>query len=117
MPSRVHCDVCAVEYDAGLKQNVELRYCVHPSLRLAKDEIHCIGGPANSPHVWAQQYLLPGTERTLSITLPDEAFRVWVLRVRATCPLEPNPGGPAEVTFTFRDDGGTSFGKGFRRAA
>lgn len=105
VPSRVHCDVCAVEYDADLKQNVELRYSVHPSLRPARDEIYCIGGPANSPHVWVQQYLLPGTERTLSVTLPNEAFRVRALRVQATCPLEPDPAGPSEVAFTYRDDG------------
>lgn len=105
VPSRVHCDVCAVEYDADLKQNVELRYSVHPALRAAKDEIYCIGGPANSPHVWVQQYLLPGTERTQSLALPNEAFRVRALRVHVTCPLEPDPGGPSEVAFTYRDDG------------
>jgi hypothetical protein len=62
-------------------------------------------GLANSPHVWVQQYLLPGTERTLSVALPNEAFRVRVLRVHATCPLEPDPHGRPEVTFTCRDDG------------
>lgn len=94
-----------IRYGADLKQNVELRYSVHPALRGAKDEIYCIGGPANSPHVWVQQYLLPGTERTLSVTLPNEAFRVRALRVHVTCPLEPDPGGESEVAFTYRDDG------------
>lgn len=105
MPARVHCDVCAIEYDTDLKENVELRYSVHPSLRPAQDESYCIGGPANFPHIWAQQYLLPGTERAVSMTLPNEAFRVRALRVNASCPLEPDTGGPSEIAFTYRDDG------------
>jgi hypothetical protein len=105
VPPRVHCDACAVDYDSDLAQNVELRYSVHPSIRPAKDEVHCIGGPANSPHVWLQQYLLPGTERAVSVTLPREPFRVRALRVNLTCPLDPAPGGPSDVVFTYRDDG------------
>jgi hypothetical protein len=94
-----------VDYDADLARNVELRYSVHPSLRPAKEEVYCIGGPANFPHVWVQQYLLPGTERTISVGLKDETFRVRALRTNLTCPLEPAQGGPAEVAFTYRDDG------------
>lgn len=105
LPSRVHCDLCAVEYDADLTQNVELRYSVHPSLRPASGETYCIGGPANFPHIWAQQYLLPGAERVVSVTLPAEPFRVRALRVNAVCPLDPDPAGPSEVAFTYRDDG------------
>jgi hypothetical protein len=105
LAGRYHCDVCAVEYDADLARNVELRYSVHPSLRPAKEEVHCIGGPANFPHVWVQQYLLPGTERTLSVGLKDEAFRVRALRTNLTCPLDPVQGAPQEVAFTCRDDG------------
>lgn len=105
LPPRVHCDLCAVEYDADLKLNVELRYSVHLSLRQARDETYCVGGPANFPHIWAQQYLLPGTERVVSVTLPNEPFRVRALRVNASCPLNPDPAGPSEVAFTYRDDG------------
>jgi hypothetical protein len=104
-PTRVHCDVCAVGYDTDLERNVELRYSVHPSLRPAEEEIYCIGGPANSPHVWVQQYLLPGSERTVPVALPNETFRVRALRLNVSCPLEPDPEGPSEVIFTYRDDG------------
>ena len=105
LAGRFHCDVCAVDYDADLARNVELRYSVHPSLRPATEEIYCIGGPANFPHVWVQQYLLPGTERPVVVTLKHEAFRVRALRTNMTCPLDPVRGGPAEVAFTYRDDG------------
>ena len=105
VPCSVHCDACAIDYGADLTQNVELRYSVHPSLRAAKNEIYCIGGPANSPHVLLQQYLLPGSERTLSVTLPNETFRVRALRVHAICPLEPDADGSSDVAFSYRDDG------------
>jgi len=105
VPGRVHCEVCAVAYDADLAENVELRYSVHPALRTARHELFCIGGPANFPHVWVQQYLLPGTERRLSVTLAQEAFRARVLRANVTCPLVPESGGPAEIAITYREDG------------
>lgn len=105
VPARFHCDGCGVEYGTDLAQNVELRYSIHPSLRPAKDEIYCIGGPANFPHIWVQQYLPPGTERAVRVVLPGEGFRVRALRVNVTCPLEPDSAGPAEATFTYRDDG------------
>lgn len=105
LPGRFHCDVCAVDYSADLAKNVELRYSVHPSLRPAKGEIYCIGGPANFPHVLVQQYLLPATERAVSANLGNEALRVRALRSNLTCPLDPVRGGPAEVAFTCRDDG------------
>ena len=105
VPSSHHCEGCALDYGADLSQNVELRYSVHPSVRPAKNDVHCIGGPANTPHVWLQQYLLPETERTVSVTLPNEEFRARVLRVHMTCPLEPDPGGSSEVAFSYRDDG------------
>jgi hypothetical protein len=105
VPLRIHCDVCGIDYNSDLERSVELRYSVHPWLRPAREEIYCIGAPANSPHVCVQQYLLSGMERVVSVTLPNEAFRVRTLRTNVTCPLEPNPGGPGEVVFTYRDDG------------
>ncbi len=105
MGRRLHCDVCAIDYDADLAQNVELRYAVHPSIRAAKDETYCVGGPSNSPHVWVQQYLLPGTERTLTVALSDEAFRARVLRGNAICPLTPAPASGSEVSLTLQEEG------------
>ena len=105
LAGRFNCDACAVNYDGDLAGNVELRYSVHPSLRPAKAEIYCIGGPANFPHVWVQQYLLPGSERTVLVTLRNEAFRVRALRTNLICPFDPVQGGPTEVTFTYREDG------------
>ena len=105
VPERFHCDACGIEYASDLEQWVELRYSVHPRLRAATDDVYCIGGPANTPHVWAQQYLLPGTERVFSVRLPEEAFRVRALRVNQVCPLEPDGTAASDVTLAYRHDG------------
>jgi len=114
VPDRLHCDTCGIAYDTDLERWVELRYSVTPQLRPATNEVYCIGGPANAPHVWAQNYMLPGTERTFSLTLPEEAFRVRVLRVNRICPLEPNHAAAGDATFTYRPDGWFQIRQGFR---
>ena len=114
LPDRVHCDTCGIAYDTDLERWVELRYSVAPELRAAKDEVYCIGSPSNAPHIWAQQYLLPGTERTFSLTLPGEAFRVRALRVNQVCPFEPDDSGGRDATFTYRPDGWFQMRQGFR---
>jgi len=114
VPERFHCDACGIAYDADLERWVELRYSVHTRLRAAKDEVYCIGGPANTPHIWAQHYLLSGTERVFSLTLPDDAFRVRALRLNQACPLDPDAAAASEATFTYRQDGWLQMRQQFR---
>lgn len=114
IPQQFHCDACGIDYAADLARSVELRYSVHPSLRAAKDDVYCIGGPAYTPHVWVQQYLLPGTERVVSAKLADEPFRARALRANAICPLEPDAAGPPEVALTYRGDGWLQMQQRFR---
>jgi len=114
VPDRLHCDTCGIAYDTDLERWVELRYSVTPQLRPATNEVYCIGSPANAPHVWAQHYLLPGTERTFSLTLPQEEFRVRALRINRVCPLEPDADATGEATFTYRQDGWFQIRQGFR---
>jgi hypothetical protein len=114
VPERFHCDACGIAYDADLERWVELRYSVHARMRAAKDDVYCIGGPANTPHVWAQSYMLAGAERVFSVTLPNETFRVRALRLNHVCPLEPDGALDSEATFTYRRDGWLQIRQGFR---
>jgi hypothetical protein len=114
VPGRFHCDTCGIQYGADLARCVELRYSVHRSLRPARDEVYCIGGPATAPHVLLQQYLLPETERRLSLELPAEALRARVLRRSHTCPLDPEPEAAQEVGLTYRADGWQAMRRAFR---
>ena len=114
VPERFHCDACGIAYDADLERWVELRYSVHARLRAAKDEVYCIGGPANTPHIWAQCYLLSGAERVFSLTLRDDAFRVRALRLNQTCALDPDAAAGSEAAFTYRQDGWLQMRQQFR---
>jgi len=114
VPERFHCDACGIAYDTDLERWVELRYSVHARLRAATDDVYCVGGPANTPHIWAQAYLLAGTERVLSVTLPDETFRVRALRLNHACPLEPDGALDSEAAFTYRQDGWLQMRQAFR---
>ena len=114
VPPRFHCDLCAIDYEADLARNVELRFSVHPRLRPASAQVYCLGGPANFPHIWAQLYTLPRTERVFSLELVAEAFRARSLRQNRLCPLEPDAGAPGEVVLTYREDGWYQLRQRFR---
>jgi adenylate cyclase len=114
VPQRFHCDACGIAYDTDLERWVELRYSVHSRLREAKDQVFCIGGPANTPHIWAQHYLLPATERVFTLVLPDDLFRVRALRLNRACPLEPTASADSEAAFTYREDGWVQIRQPFR---
>jgi adenylate cyclase len=114
LPGRVHCEACGIDYESDLARSVELRYAVQAALRPAKDEVYCIGGPANTPHIWLQQYLLPGTERLLALPLPAEPFRVRALRSQAICPAEPEEMAGDEMAFTWQASGWLQIRQRFR---
>ena len=67
LPASYHCDTCGISYDADFDERVELRFSVHPAVRVADDAVYCIAGPARSPHVLAQQYLRPGEARSIAV--------------------------------------------------
>jgi len=89
--SRFHCDTCGADYEANLDQYVELRFSVHPAVREAESTVYCIAGPANTPHIIAQQYLPPGAERELSLSLGGEGLRLRALRYNQIASLNRTP--------------------------
>jgi class 3 adenylate cyclase len=103
--SRFHCDACGVDYEANLDKYVELRFSVHPTIRKAECAIYCIGGPVNTPHILAQQYLPPGTERELFLTLENEDLRIRAFRYNQTVNLEGTSEKPEDLNLVYRDEG------------
>ncbi len=67
VPASYHCDTCGISYAADFDERVELRFSVHPAVRVADDAVYCIAGPARSPHVLAQQYLRPREARSIAV--------------------------------------------------
>jgi class 3 adenylate cyclase len=104
LPAHFHCEICGISYGTTFDQSVELRFSVHPSVRVASDHVYCIGGPLRMPHIAAQQYLRPREERRLVIAA---AAPLHLRTVGSTSRLGIVPGPPNDrvetVTVTYAD--------------
>jgi class 3 adenylate cyclase len=104
LPANFHCEICGISYGTTFDQNVELRFSVHPSVRVASDHVYCIGGPLRMPHIAAQQYLRPGEQRRLVIAA---AAPVHLRAVGSTSRLSIVPGPPNDrvqtLTITYAE--------------
>ena len=63
----VHCDLCGVNYDLNFDRYVELRFAVHPKVRVASSAIYCVGGPFRTPHVVEQITVVPGQTQSFGL--------------------------------------------------
>ncbi|MBS0632390.1 MAG: hypothetical protein JSS11_10775 [Verrucomicrobia bacterium] len=73
-----HCDSCNVDFTANFDQSVELTFTPNASIRPVARVDFCVGGPQVTPHIVAQQFLDPGTNRTLPLELEPGRYRVRV---------------------------------------
>ncbi|KAA0965472.1 adenylate/guanylate cyclase domain-containing protein [Sporosarcina sp. ANT_H38] len=80
----VHCDLCGVDYEIDFDRYVEMRFTVNPSIRQASQELFCINGPMNSPHIVAQ-FRIPGnSSKELKLPDWDQKLRLRVLKFNYT---------------------------------
>ena len=50
----VHCDLCGVNYALNFDRYIELKFAVHPTVRVASAAIYCLNGPFRAPHIVQQ---------------------------------------------------------------
>ncbi len=103
IPDRFHCDLCETDFETSLDENLELRFSAAPEVRPAEDSVYCIGGPANTPHIFAQIIVPPGAERQLQLELPVANCQIRILRRNLRTDLqrieaEPSAAEPFAVT-------------------
>jgi class 3 adenylate cyclase len=101
LPSKPHCSTCALDYEAGLDESVELRVTVHPNVRAASRAVFCAGSPAHSPLAIAQAALAPGAERALDVDLEARSYAVRAMGSQRVARLRPQAGAPAELAIDF----------------
>jgi adenylate cyclase len=75
-----HCDFCGINYNLQFDKYVELCFSVHPNIRKANAQVYCIGGPAITPHVFAQCYVEKGKDGVIDCGYYDESVRIRVLK-------------------------------------
>jgi serine/threonine protein kinase/class 3 adenylate cyclase len=71
-----HCEACHRDYPLDFANSIELIFRVHPEIRVADLGTYCIGGPAHSPHVFAQVRVAPGERMELDLELPEGTYRL-----------------------------------------
>ncbi len=80
LEQQFHCDLCGINYNANFGKYVELNFSVHPAIRVAYDNMYCVGGPMISPHVQIQQVIERGQRFELKIPQNPKDFRVRILQ-------------------------------------
>lgn len=92
-----HCDSCDVDLEVDLERSLELVFRPDPSIREVQDLTYCVGGPGVTPHVVAQQLLVPGESRTLRLPLEPGRYRVRSRGVEGSESLVVEPEQPEAV--------------------
>jgi len=68
-----HCPMCDIAFELDLDRAVEATFRPHEQVRKVPAQLFCIGGPARTPHVLAQQIVASGEETTFEA--PNEVGR------------------------------------------
>ena len=97
------CQLCEITFDLNLDEAVEATFCPAKSVRQVDEGPYCIGGPARTPHVVAQQILEPGQSLPLTAPLETGRFRLF-LRGGAARPVEISEGAPLKVAVSLSDE-------------
>ncbi len=109
LPSVVHCEACNIRFDAAFDRRVEVCFCVASAIRPVRVAIYCMGGPAVSPHAFAQWVLAPGEGREMALEAPPGDYTLTSLQADAPRELRVDPDGcGASEALVVRFDPGDS---------
>lgn len=100
----VHCDLCGVSYDLNFDRYVELRFAVHPAVRVASSDIYCLGGPFRTPHIIEQVTIPAGQTHSFRLTR-EMPVRVRTIGLNHGIDVDENDAGSR---FTLSDAGWTA---------
>ncbi len=96
---RHECTSCNVKFRVDLENSVEARFTPNRAVRAASAGKWCMGGPMNTPHVYAQVVLGAGEARPLPVAIPEGAYGLRFAGAMDPIPLQVAPGdAEAEVT-------------------
>ena len=99
-----HCQLCDISFELELDRAVEATFVPHEAVRKVENQLFCIGGPARTPHVWAQTNVEPNESRPLAAPREPGRYRVFA-RGGAAGSVEVEPGAQSEARVTLQDRG------------
>jgi class 3 adenylate cyclase len=105
MKQRAHCEVCNIDFAANFDRSVELTFRASPTIRQVEERAFCVGGPQLTPHIVAQQLLVPGDRRGVTLPLEAGRYRLRTLGLAGGQFLIARPDGAQEVTLAAAHNG------------
>ena len=90
------CQLCDLEFTVDLEDAVEATFAPVRAVREVDTGPYCIGGPARTPHVLAQEILPAGGEATLACPAEEGRYRLFA-RGGAAAQVDVQAGAPLEV--------------------
>jgi class 3 adenylate cyclase len=103
--AQVHCPGCNIDFTVNFEQSVELTFRPNPSIRIADIETFCIGGPQVTPHIAAQQLLLPGSSRAIDLKLAEGRYRLRTMSLAGWQHLRATEAGGPVATLSASGEG------------
>jgi class 3 adenylate cyclase len=106
LEQKFHCDLCGINYNANFGKYVELNFAIHPAIRIAYDNLYCVGGPMISPHIVTQQVIERGQQFKLKIPRNPKDLRVRILQVNHILTLQSSASEVSKpIVMNYTDDG------------
>lgn len=90
------CQLCDIQFGLELDQVMEATFAPAKAVRRVDEGPYCSGGPARTPHVFAQAILPPNSSQHLGTPLEPGLYRVF-MRGGAFAPLEISAGAPSRL--------------------
>lgn len=71
-----HCDACGIKLDAAYAEGLAVHFFPSPKIRTLNVKVECVGSPAKTPNVVAQDTVAPGAEVDLATTLEAGTYQL-----------------------------------------
>lgn len=94
---QAHCEACNIRFDANFDNSVELSFRPAKAIRDVPEQLFCLGGPRNTPHVVAQFELEPGKTETWRAPVEEGAYRLRGPQITGQMVLVVREDGPEEA--------------------
>ncbi len=74
--ANAHCPSCNIDFSVDFDRSVEVTFRPNPAIRAVPELEYCTGSPQRTAHVWVQQIVEPGMDKTLTVSLPPGRYRI-----------------------------------------
>ncbi len=81
------CEACNIDYEVEFDRSLEVTFSPAPALRRMREEIYCVGGPGNTPHVVQQSIIPPKEVHRTTCQLAPGAHRIRCTKSRTYIPI------------------------------